>query len=230
MGIGPSQAHPFGADLVGVDILSRVLAGAQLSLGAATIVLSIAVVIGLLLGAVAGFAGGWIDEIIMRITDMFLAFPAIILALAIAASLGPGLTSAMIALSAVFWPWYARLMRGQVLSIKQREYVEAAHSLGVSRVGIIWRHILPNCLSPIVVEMSLDMGYAILATSSLSFIGIGAQPPSPEWGAMIVYGRDHIRDAWWLSTFPGVALTLTVAGFNLLGDGLRDALDPRSVR
>jgi peptide/nickel transport system permease protein len=207
-----------------------VLAGARLSLGVAAIVLSIAVTLGLTLGAIAGAVGGWVDEIIMRVTDMFLAFPVIILALAIAASLGPSLTSAMVALSAVFWPWYARLMRGQVLSIKRREYVEAAHSLGASPLWIMWRHILPNCLSPIVVEMSLDMGYAVLATSSLSFIGLGAQPPSPEWGAMIVAGREYIQDAWWQSTFPGIALTLTVAGFNLLGDGLRDALDPRSVR
>lgn len=228
--VGPIRDHPFGTDPIGYDIFSRVLAGARLSLGSAALVLAIAVSVGLSLGAIAGLAGGWIDEIIMRITDMFLAFPVIILALAIAASLGPSLTSAMIALSTVFWPWYARLMRGQVLAIKRREYVEAAHSLGVSRFGVFQRHILPNCLSPIVVEMSLDMGYAILATSSLSFIGLGAQPPSPEWGAMIVAGRDHIRDAWWLSTFPGLALTLTVAGFNLIGDGLRDALDPRAVR
>ncbi|HVA89930.1 MAG TPA: ABC transporter permease [Chloroflexota bacterium] len=230
MGTGPIGPHLFGTDQIGDDIFSRVLAGARLSMGVAAVVLAVAVTIGLTLGSIAGAAGGWLDEIIMRITDMFLAFPVIILALAIAASLGPSLSSSMIALSAVFWPWYARLMRGQVLSIKQKEYVEAAHSLGASRRHIMWRHILPNCLSPIVVEMSLDFGYAILATSSLSFIGLGAQPPSPEWGAMIVAGRDYIRDAWWISTFPGIALTLTVAGFNLLGDGLRDALDPRAVR
>jgi peptide/nickel transport system permease protein len=185
--------------------------------------------VGLTLGAISGFAGGWVDEIIMRMTDMFLAFPALILALVIAATLGAGLGSAVIALAVGFWPWYTRLLRGQVLSLKQREYVEAARALGVSNVGIMWRHILPNALSPIVIEMSLDMGYAVLDIAALSFIGLGAQPPSPEWGAMIVAGRDYLRTAWWTCAFPGIALTLVVLGFNLVGDGLRDVLDPRSV-
>ena len=227
---GPSRAHLFGTDFIGDDIFSRVLAGARLSIGVATGVLAIAVTVGLTLGAVSGFAGGWVDEIIMRITDMFLAFPALILALAIAATLGPGLGSALIALAVGFWPWYTRLLRGQVLSLKNREYVEAARALGVSPTGIMWRHILPNALSPIIVEMSLDMGYAVLDIAALSFIGLGAQPPSPEWGAMIVAGRDYLRTAWWTCTFPGLALTLSVLGFNLVGDGLRDALDPRSAK
>jgi peptide/nickel transport system permease protein len=226
----PSHLHFFGTDPIGDDIFSRVLAGARLSLLTATAVLAVALVIGLTLGAIAGMAGGWIDEIIMRLTDMFLAFPALILALAIAASLGPGLTSAAIALSMGFWPWYARLLRGQVLSLKQLEYVTAARSLGLSNTKIMWRHILPNALGPIIVELSLDMGYAILSTAALSFIGLGAQSPSPEWGAMIVAGRDYLRTAWWACAFPGIALTLTVLGFNLIGDGLRDALDRRSVR
>jgi peptide/nickel transport system permease protein len=226
---GPSRAHVFGTDFIGDDIFSRVLAGARLSIGTAAAVLAIAVVVGLTLGAISGFAGGWVDEIIMRITDMFLAFPALILALAIAATLGPGLGSVVIALAVGFWPWYTRLLRGQVLSLKQREYVEAARALGVSNVGIMWRHILPNALSPIVIEMSLDMGYAVLDIAALSFIGIGAQPPSPEWGAMIVAGRDYLRTAWWTCAFPGIVLTLAVLGFNLVGDGLRDVLDPRSV-
>jgi peptide/nickel transport system permease protein len=165
----------------------------------------------------------------MRMTDMFLAFPALILALAIAATLGPGLGSAVIALAVAFWPCYTRLLRGQVLSLKRREYVEAARALGVSDVGIMWRHIVPNALGPIVIEMSLDMGYAVLDIAALSFIGLGAQPPSPEWGAMIVAGRDYLRTAWWTCAFPGIALTLAVLGFNLAGDGLRDVLDPRSV-
>jgi peptide/nickel transport system permease protein len=224
----PSRAHFFGTDIIGDDIFSRVLAGARLSIGTAASLLAIAVAIGLFLGAVAGYAGGWIDEIVMRLTDMFLAFPALILALAVAATLGPGLISAMIALSMAFWPWYARLLRGQVLSLKKRDYVEAARVIGGSNLTIMRRHILPNAISPIIVELSLDMGFAVLATSALSFIGVGAQPPSPEWGAMIVAGRDYIRTAWWLAAFPGLALTLTVLGFNLLGDGLRDALDPRS--
>ena len=226
----PSHAHLFGTDIIGYDIFSRVLAGARLSIGYAAIVLFIAVVVGLTLGAISGFAGGWIDEIIMRITDMFLAFPALILALAIAATLGPGLTSVAIALAVGFWPWYTRLLRGQMLSLKNREYVEAARAIGVSRTGIVWRHILPNALSPIIVELSLDMGYAILDIAALSFIGLGAQPPSPEWGAMITAGRDYLRTAWWTCAFPGLALTLAVLGFNLVGDGLRDALDPRSSK
>jgi peptide/nickel transport system permease protein len=165
----------------------------------------------------------------MRLTDMFLAFPSLILALAIAVSLGPGLTSAAIALSMGFWPWYARLLRGQVLSLKGLDYVTAATSLGVSRTGILWRHILPNALGPIIVEVSLDMGYAILSTAALSFIGLGAQPPSPEWGAMIVSGRDYMSTGPWATAFPGIALSLTVLAFNLVGDGLRDALDPRQA-
>ena len=166
----------------------------------------------------------------MRVTDMFLAFPVLILALAVGITLGSGLTSAIIALAVGFWPWYTRLLRGQVLSLKNREYVEAARSLGVSDLGIVWRHILPNALSPIIVELSLDMGYAVLDISALSFIGLGAQPPSPEWGAMIVAGKDYLRTAWWTCTFPGLALTVAVLGFNLVGDGLRDALDPRSKK
>lgn len=227
---GPTSAHLFGTDFIGDDILSRILAGARLSVGTAASVLAVAVVVGLALGAVSGFAGGLVDEIIMRITDMFLAFPILILALTISATLGPGLTSVIIALAVGYWPVYARLLRGQVLSLRERDYVEAARSLGVSNIGIMWRHILPNALGPIIVEISLDMGGAILYTSSLSFIGMGAQPPSPEWGAMIVAGRDYLRTAWWTCTFPGVALTLAVLGFNLVGDGLRDALDPRSVK
>lgn len=227
---GPSGVHLFGTDFIGDDILSRILAGARLSVGTGAAVLALAVVVGLLLGAISGFVGGLVDEVIMRVTDMFLAFPILILALAIAATLGPGLTSAIIALAVGYWPIYARLLRGQVLSLRELDYVEAARSLGVSNIGIMWRHILPNALGPIVVELSLDMGGTILFVSSLSFIGMGAQPPSPEWGAMIVAGRDYLRTAWWTCTFPGVALTLAVLGFNLVGDGLRDALDPRSAK
>jgi len=225
----PSGTHLFGTDPIGYDIFSRVLAGARLSMGTAAIVLAIALGVGLTLGAVAGFAGGWVDEVIMRVADIFLAFPALILALAVAATLGAGLSSVVVALSVGFWPWYTRLLRGQVLALKQREYVEAAHALGASATGIVWRHILPNSLSPIIVEASLDIGYAVLSIAALSFIGIGAQPPSPEWGAMIVAGRDYLRTAWWTCAFPGLALTLIVLGFNLIGDGLRDALDPRAA-
>lgn len=225
---GPSTTHLFGTDFIGNDLFSRVLAGARLSIGTAAAVLAIASVVGLTLGAISGWFGGWVDEVIMRITDMFLAFPVLILALAVGITLGSGLTSATIALAVGFWPWYTRLMRGQVLSLKNREYVEAARSLGVSDLGIVWRHVFPNALSPIIVELSLDMGYAVLDIAALSFIGLGAQPPSPEWGAMIVAGKDNLRTAWWTCTFPGLALTTAVLGFNLVGDGLRDALDPRS--
>lgn len=225
---GPSTTHLFGTDFIGNDLFSRVLAGARLSIGTAAAVLAIASVVGLTLGAISGWFGGWVDEVIMRVTDMFLAFPVLILALAVGITLGSGLTSATIALAVGFWPWYTRLMRGQVLSLKNREYVEAARSLGVSDAGIVWRHIFPNALSPIIVELSLDMGYAVLDIAALSFIGLGAQPPSPEWGAMIVAGKDNLRTAWWTCTFPGLALTTAVLGFNLVGDGLRDALDPRS--
>jgi peptide/nickel transport system permease protein len=191
--------------------------------------LAIAVVIGLPLGAISGLAGGWIDEIIMRVTDMFLAFPSLILALAIAQSMGAGLLNAIIALSVGFWPWYARLLRGQVLSLKHKEYVEAARSMGMSNFAIMWRHILPNAMGPIVVELSQDMGFAILEVSALSFIGLGAQKPSPEWGAMINASLDSFRTAWWTCAFPGIAISLVVLGFNVVGDGLRDALDPRAV-
>ncbi|HVA89773.1 MAG TPA: ABC transporter permease [Chloroflexota bacterium] len=226
---GPTGAHWFGTDFIGKDVFSRILAGARYSLGTAAAVLGIAVTLGLTLGAISGFFGGWVDELIMRVTDMFLAFPALILALAVANTLGAGLQSAVIALAVGFWPWYTRLLRGQVLSLKNREYVEAARSLGVSNAAIMWRHILPNALSPIIVELSMDMGYAVLDISALSYIGLGAQPPSPEWGAMIVAGKDYLRTAWWVCAFPGIALSLTILGFNVVGDALRDVLDPRSA-
>lgn len=225
---GPSRAHLLGTDDLGRDILSRIMTGARISLGVAAIVLSIAVTLGCLIGGISGYVGGAYDDILMRVTDLFLAFPFLILAIAISASLGPSLRNTVIALSVVYWPWYARLVRGQVLLVKNREYVEAARSVGARSRRILVRHVFPNALSPVIVQLTLDIGYAILATSSLSFIGLGAQPPSPEWGAMINSARSHFQDAWWFITFPGVALALTVLGFNLLGDGLRDFLDPRT--
>jgi peptide/nickel transport system permease protein len=164
----------------------------------------------------------------MRLTDIFLAFPAIILAMAIAAALGPNLRNTVIALTAVYWPWYARLIRGQVLQIKEREYVEAGRAVGVPTRRLIWRHIMPNAVTPIFIQGTIDVGFAVLATASLSFIGLGAQPPTPEWGTMISNARTFFRVAWWYFTFPGLALMLTVVGFNLLGDGLRDYFDPRT--
>jgi peptide/nickel transport system permease protein len=226
---GPSAAHWFGTDDLGRDVFSRVLSGAKYSLGVAAVILAIAVTLGVTIGAVAGFFGGMVDELLMRLTDMFLAFPALILAIAISASLGPNLRNAVIALSLVFWPWYARLVRGQVLAIKGRDFVEAARSVGVPSRRLLLRHIMPSAISVILIQMTLDVGYAVLSTSSLSFIGLGAQPPSPEWGTMISGARNFFRDAWWYITFPGIALTITVLGFNLLGDGLRDYFDPRTA-
>ena len=225
---GPSAVHIFGTDTLGRDILSRVMSGAKISLSVAAIVLSIAVTLGVLIGGISGYIGGKVDDVLMRLTDLFLAFPFLVLAIAISASLGPSLRNTVIALSVVYWPWYARLVRGQVLSIRHREFVEAARSVGGSDARILARHVLPNAISPVIIQLTLDVGYAILATSSLSFIGLGAQPPSPEWGSMINDARSHFQDAWWYITFPGVALAITVLGFNLVGDGLRDFLDPRT--
>jgi peptide/nickel transport system permease protein len=223
----PSGTHLFGTDDYGRDLFSRVLAGARISVEVAAVVLSISVTLGTLLGAVAGFFGGLIDEAIMRVTDLFLAFPALILAAAIAATWGGNLTTTVIALSTVYWPWYARLVRGQVLSLREREFVTAATVSGANPWDIMRRHLLPNVLPYVIIQISLDIGYVILSTSALSFLGLGAQPPTPEWGGMMTDARGFMREAWWFPTFPGLALALTVLGFNLLGDGLRDWLDPR---
>lgn len=226
----PSSTYWFGTDELGRDLLSRVLSGAKYSLGIAFLILSIALVIGVVIGALAGYLGGLADELLMRVTDLFLAFPALILAMAIAASLGRNLQNVVIALTAVYWPWYARLVRGQVLALKEREFVAAARALGASPGRVLLRHILPNTTAPVIVQLTIDVGYAVLSTAGLSFLGLGAQPPTPEWGSMIAGARTFFREAWWYITFPGLALTLTVVGFNLLGDGLRDYLDPRTRR
>ena len=225
----PSSAHWMGTDELGRDVLSRVMTGARISLQVAAVVLSFAVIFGTLVGAIAGYFGGIVDEILMRFTDLFLAFPALILAIAIAATFGRELKYTMIALSTVFWPWYARLVRAQILSIRERDYVTAAESVGMPGSRVLFRHILPNVVTVVIIQLTLDVGFAILATSSLSFIGLGAQPPSPEWGTMMATARNYFREAWWYITFPGLALTLTVFAFNVLGDGLQDALDPRSA-
>ncbi|MBX3070240.1 MAG: ABC transporter permease [Thermomicrobiales bacterium] len=224
----PSTDHLMGTDELGRDVFSRIIMGTRISLQVAVVVLSFAVIFGTIVGLIAGYAGGLVDEILMRLTDMFLAFPALVLAIAISASLGRNLRNTMIALATVFWPWYARLVRAQVLSLKEREFVEAARSLGMSRNRLILKHILPNVVAVIIIQITIDVGYAVLATSSLSFLGLGAQPPSPEWGTMLASARNYFRDAWWYMTFPGIALTLTVFAFNVLGDGLQDALNPRS--
>jgi peptide/nickel transport system permease protein len=224
----PSQAYPFGTDEMGRDLYSRVVMGTRISLQIGLIIIFVAMGIGIPLGITAGYLGGWVNEIIMRVTDIFLSIPGLLLALAIVGALGPGITNAMIALSIVWWPGYVRLVQGKTLALREEAFVEAAKSLGVSRLRIIFGHILPNCTSPIMVKASMDMGMAILFAASLGFIGVGAQPPEPEWGAIISVGRNYLPERWWMATFPGVAILITVLGFNLLGDGLRDVLDPQS--
>lgn len=226
----PSQTNLFGTDDLGRDIFSRVLYGTRTSLKIGIIVLVIILLIGVPLGAIAGTMGGRIDEIIMRITDMFLGFPSLLLAIAIAASLGSGLTNAMIAVSITWWPWYTRLVRAQAITVREQPFVEAAKSIGLSRSTIAFRHILPNCLSPVIVMATMDIGYVILTAAGLSFIGLGAKPWDPEWGVMVSTGRRVILHHWWYSVFPGVAIFIAVLGFNLLGDGLRDVMDPRIRR
>jgi peptide/nickel transport system permease protein len=224
---GPSVHHWFGTDNLGRDLFSRVLAGCRISVEVAIIILSLSVALGTFLGIVSGLVGGLVDELIMRITDLFLAFPGFVLAAAIAATLGPSLSHTVLALAVVFWPWYTRLTRGQVLSLRERDFVLASRLAGGGTMWIATRHLARNLLSIVTVQVSLDVGYAILSTSSLSFLGLGAQPPSPEWGAIITQGRSYLQTAWWWTTIPGLALALTVLGFNLLGDGLRDWIDPR---
>jgi peptide/nickel transport system permease protein len=223
----PSALHLLGTDDLGRDLLSRIMAGARISLGVSAAVLALAMSLGVGLGLVAGFCGGWLDETVMRTTDVFLAFPRLVLAIAIAATLGPGLSNTIIAIALSWWPWYTRLVRGQLLSLREQEFVLAAISLGAGTRRTLLRHLLPNVATTITVQASIDIGYAILATASLSFIGLGAQPPTPEWGAIIAQARSYMIDAWWYPTFPGLAIFLAVLGFNLLGDAIRDAFDPR---
>jgi peptide/nickel transport system permease protein len=222
-----SWEHLFGTDDMGRDIFSRVILGSRISLEIAVVVIAVSLGVGIPMGAAAGYMGGWIDETIMRLTDMFLAFPSILLAMAIAAALGPSLTNTMIAISLAWWPWYTRLVRGQALSIRERTFVEAAKAMGVSQKRIIFQHILPHTFSSIIVQISMDIGYVILTAAGLGFVGLGAQPPAPEWGLMISIGRTFMPQWWWYATFPGLAIMIAVLGFNFLGDALRDIMDPR---
>lgn len=226
----PGPGAPLGLDQLGRDIYSRLLHGSRISLMVGLVVVVLAGVVGTLVGVIAGFMGGRVDHVLMRITDVFFAFPSLILAMAIAAALGPSLSHAMIAIAAVTWPVYARLSRAQTLVLRGQEFLDAARALGAPDLRIIARHVLPNALSPLVVQASFNMGEAILIAAGLSFIGFGAQPPTPEWGVMVSEGRDYITTQWWVPTFPGLAILLAVAGFNLLGDGIRDVLDPRLRR
>ena len=224
----PSAQYWFGTDELGRDVFSRVIHGARISLPIGFVVIMFAMMMGSLVGASAGYIGGMYDLLIMRLADITLAFPSIVLALAIAAVLGPSITNALIAMVLVWWPEYARLMRSQVLSVKNNEYVMAAVALGGSRSRVLLRHVLPNTFAPILVKASLDAGSAILNIAALSFIGLGAVPPTPEWGAMISSGRYQFY-SWWLTTFPGLAILTVVLGYNFLGEGVRDSFDPRMI-
>jgi peptide/nickel transport system permease protein len=223
----PSAQHWFGTDQVGRDIMSRVIYGARVSPLIAVAVIAIACAVGVPLGIAAGYFGGWLDDVIMRVTDIFLAFPALLLALALASVLPASLTSLTIAIAATWWPWYARLIRGQAASVAGRPFVESCRALGLSRRRIIFRHILPNAVTPLIVQISLDVGGVILTASALSFLGLGAQDPTPDWGLMVAEGQSYFTSNWWVVTFPGLAILVTAFAFNLLGDGLRDLLDPR---
>ncbi|AIQ30935.1 MULTISPECIES: ABC transporter permease [Paenibacillus] len=224
----PSGSHWFGTDNFGRDILSRVLYGARISIWTGLIAVSISFVIGVPLGGIAAYYGGRTGTIIMRLMDVLLSFPSLVLSMAIAASIGAGLSSAMIAVGIVGIPEFARLMFGQTVSLREKEYIEASRAIGVKNTVILYRHILPNALAPLMVQATLGMGFAILTASSLSFLGLGVRPPIAEWGAMISEGREYIISGqWWLVTFPGLSIATSILGFNLLGDGFRDVLDPR---
>ena len=221
----PSLEHPFGTDRAGRDIFSRVLFGTRLSMSIGIVVLAIAIGIGVPLGLFAGYVGGPVGTMVMRVTDVFLSIPPLVLALTVSAALQPGLTTAMLAISAVWWPWYTRLVYGEVVSVKESDFVEASRGMGAGVPRVLFREIFPNILSPITVKFSLDMGYAILVAAGLGFLGLGAQPPTPEWGTMVSEGRFFLPHQWWYSTFPGLAILVAVLGFNFLGDGLRDMFD-----
>ena len=223
----PSWTHPFGTDDIGRDILSRVIHGARISLGAGLAPVAFALAVGLPLGLLAGYAGGMIDNVLMRAVEVILAFPTLVLALGITAILGPKLSHALLAIGLVFVPNFARLIRGQVLSVRENDFVTAARALGGTDTRVVVQHVLPNCVAPLLVQSSFAISFAILVEAALSFLGLGTQPPTPSWGIMLSQGRGYLEQAPWLGAFPGVAIFLTVLGFNLVGDGLRDALDPR---
>ena len=224
----PSWTHPMGTDDQARDIFSRIVHGARITLLVVALVAVIATPIGLLVGTTSGYFGGWVDTILMRITDIFLAFPRLILALAFVAALGPGIENAIIAIAITSWPPYARLARAETLTIRNADHIAAIRLQGASSARIIWGHVTPLCLSSVIIRVTLDMAGIILTAAGLGFLGLGAQPPQPEWGAMIAGGRRFILDYWWVATMPGIAIFVVSLGFNLLGDGLRDVLDPKA--
>jgi peptide/nickel transport system permease protein len=225
----PSAAHFFGTDELGRDIYSRILYGSRITLTIITLVTVIVGPIGLLVGTAAGYFGGRLDTVLMRVTDIFLSFPSLILSLAFVAALGPSLNNAIIAIALTSWPPIARLARAETLTFRSADYVSAARLQGASSARIIWKSIVPMCLPSVLIRLTLNMATVILTAAGLGFLGLGAQPPLPEWGAMIATGRRYMIDSWWLVTFPGVAILLVSLAFNLLGDGLRDALDPKQM-
>ena len=226
----PSATHLFGTDDLGRDIFSRVIAGAPIDAQIAFVVVLVSLALGGSLGAFAGYFGGVIEDVVMRVTDVFLAFPALVLAMAVAIAIGPGLVNSMMALLVVWWPWYARIARGEALAIKNSQYMEAARAVGLKDLQIVARHVLPNILMPLLVYATLDISNVILTGSILSFIGLGAQPPQPEWGRMVFDGQDYLSGAWWMSVLPAFAIFIVVLAFSLFGDGLRDAFDPKLRR
>jgi peptide/nickel transport system permease protein len=225
--LAPSSAHFFGTDALGRDIFSRIVHGARVTLVIVLLVVVTVGPLGLLIGASAGYLGGWVDTVLMRVTDVFLAFPRLVLALAFVAALGPGLENAVLAIAFTAWPPYARVARAETLIIRNADYIAAVRLQGASQFRIVLRHIIPLCLPSLIVRTTLDMAGIILIAAGLGFLGLGAQPPTPEWGAMISAGREQIFDQWWVATFPGLAICIVALGFNLLGDGLRDVLDAK---
>jgi peptide/nickel transport system permease protein len=224
----PGSEHWFGTDELGRDIFDRIIWGSRITLYIVALVSIIVVPIGLLVGTVSGYIGGWVDTVLMRLTDIFLAFPRLILAMALVAALGPGLENAVLAIAVTTWSPFARIARAEALTIRNSEFILAAQVQGVSTAGIILRHVTPLCMSSVIVRLTLDMAGIILTAAGLGFLGLGAQPPTPEWGAMISLGRQYLIDQWWVPTVPGIAILVVSLGFNLLGDGLRDMFDPKS--
>lgn len=227
--VGPSLDHPLGTDLTGRDVFSRLLFGARISLMVGIFAVLLAMSIGVPMGSVAGYVGGWVDEGLMRLTDVMISFPALVLALALVGALGPSLRNVILVIGVVYSPQYARLIRGQVLSVKEEEYVEAAKNTGLGDRAILFKHVIPNSFAPVFVQATFHVATAIIFEASLSFLGLGVQPPTATWGVMIADGRNYLPGQWWISTFPGIAILITVLSLNLLGDGLRDEFDPRSA-
>jgi len=225
---GPSLEHPMGTDLTGRDILSRIIHGARISLLVGVVAVSIAVAAGVTIGSIAGYRGGYVDEILMRGVDIMISFPSLILALAIVGAVGANLQNIILVIALVYTPQYARLIRGDVLSVKEEEFVEAARGTGLSELKVLWKHVIPNAFTPVFVQGTFHVATAIIFEASLSFLGLGVQPPTPTWGVLIADGRQYLPEGWWISTFPGLAIMFTVLAFNIFGDGLRDEIDPQS--